>query len=140
MVFIGEVGTVGDSTGGTLRSAIAEACFMIGVEENPDVVRRLGCSPVFGNVAFEQSKGALIQVDGGRVVASPSYHLLRLFANHRGDVLLKSEVQTYNLPQGYDGHAGIMLFDNSYDFEEIRLNGQPLNGITVASGEWKPDG
>ena len=140
MVFIGEFGTVGDSTSGTLRSAIAEACFMIGVEENPDIVRRLGFSPVFGNVAFEQSKGSLIQVDGGRSVASPSYHLLRLFANHRGDVLLKSEVQTYNRPQVYDGHAGIMLFDNSYDFEEIHLNGQPLNGITVARGEWKQEG
>ena len=33
-----------------------------------------------------------------------------------------------------------MLFDNSYDFEEIRLNGQPLNGITVARGEWKQEG
>ena len=39
--FVGEMGTAERGVAGTLRAAIAEACFLIGAENNPDRVRRL---------------------------------------------------------------------------------------------------
>ena len=139
MVFIGEMGTR-DSTGATLRAAISEACFLIGLEKNPDVVRRVGFSPVLGNADFEQTRCPLIQFRGHEVIGSPSYYLWKLFANHRGDELLRSEVKTYARPQIYPGRAGLYLFDDSYDFESITLDGQPLDSIEIIRGAWTREG
>ena len=55
-VFIGEFGTTERPLAGTLRAAVAEACFLVGAEENPDMVRRLAYAPVLGNAGFENQR------------------------------------------------------------------------------------
>ncbi len=136
-VFIGEFGTVEKPLAGTLRAAVDEACFLLGAERNPDMVRRLAYAPVLGNVNFENQRYPLILFDTDRTIVSPSYHLLRMLSHHRGDEVLNTVVHTYDKPQIYTGRAGIELFDNSYDFREVRINGNPVSKVSVLSGGWK---
>ena len=137
MAFIGEFSTTEPGLAGTLRAAVAEACFLVGAESNPDVVRRLAYAPLLGNAGFESQRVPLITFDTYRVAPSPSYHLLRLFSSHRGDELLPTRVDTYRKPQVSVGRAGIEMFDNSFEFKETRFDGKPIDSLSVVSGGWR---
>lgn len=138
-VFIGEFGTTERPLAGTLRAAVCEACFLIGAEQNPDMVRRLAFAPVFGNTAFENQRFPLILFNTFQAVASPSYYLLKVFSHFRGDEVLKTLVETYHKPQAYAGWAGIEMFDNSYEIKDVKMNQTPVTEGTVKSGGWKLD-
>ena len=136
-VFIGEFGTTERPLAGTLRAAVAEACFLVGAEENPDMVRRLAYAPVLGNAGFENQRHPLISFNTHQAVVSPSYHLLKMFTRHRGDEVLKTIVDTYEKPQVRMGRAGVEMFDNSYEFKDVRIDGVPVSDISVMSGGWR---
>ena len=135
--FVGEMGTAERGVAGTLRAAIAEACFLIGAENNPDRVRRLAYSPVLGNTGFALQREPLIRFFRDSVALSPSYQVWQLFATHRGDKLLQSEVETYRRPGVRMGRPGLFLFDNSFEFTDVQINGQPVSRLEVLSGGWK---
>ena len=135
-VFIGEFGTMTHALAGTLRAAVTEACFLIGAERHPNIVRRLAYAPILGNVGYERQRYPLILFDTERAVVSPSYHLLKLFNQYQGDELLNTTVDTYEKPQANTGRAGIEMFDNSYEFKEVCIDGKPITDISVIRGGW----
>lgn len=136
-VFIGEFSMGDASLQGTLRAAIAEACFLLGVENSPEVVKRLAYAPILGNASYNFQRYPAISFNNNSAVGSPSYYLMKMLADHRGDELLKTEVDTYSKPQVTFGSAAIELFDNSYDFEEVKIDGRPVAEATVRTGGWK---
>lgn len=136
-VFIGEFSMGDASLQGTLRAAIGEACFLLGVENSPEVVKRLAYAPILGNASYNFQRYPAISFNNNSAVGSPSYYLMKMLADHRGDDLLKTEVDTYSKPQVTFGSAAIELFDNSYDFEEVKIDGRPVAEATVRTGGWK---
>ena len=136
VAFIGEFGTTKYPMAGTLRAAIAEACFYIGAEGNPDRVRRLAYAPIFGNVSFGQQRYPLISFNTSQAVVSPSYHLLKMFNHHRGDEILNTAIDTYDKPQIYPGRVSIELFDNSFEFKDVKINNTLVSEIDVKRGGW----
>lgn len=138
-VFIGEFSAADPSGRSRMKSALAEACFLIGAENAPDVVKRVAYAPVLGNAQYPLVRAPLILFDNHRVVATPSYYLFQLFAQNRGDEVVKTEVQTYKRPQVSFGQAGIEMFDNNYEIADVRLNGQLVAEGTVRTGGWQID-
>lgn len=138
-VFIGEFGMVGKQTQGSLRAAIGEACFLIGVENSQDIVKRLAYSPLLGNTNFPFQRYPIILFDNGKAVATPSYYLMQLFAENRGDEVLKTEVETYQKPQITFGRSGIELFDNSYEIKEVKIDNVMIPDASVQTGGWAID-
>ena len=139
-VFIGEFGTTERPLAGTLRAAVAEACFLVGAEENPDMVRRLAYAPVLGNAGFENQRHPLISFNTHQAVVSPSYHLLKMFTRHRGDEVLKTIVDTYEKPQVRTGRAGVEMFDNKWEFKDARTTYVPERDIRDERGMEGPGG
>lgn len=139
-VFVGEFSMGDASLQGTMRAAVSEACFLLGVENSPEVVRGLAYAPVLGNAGYGFQRYPAIAFDNANAVGSPSYHMLKMLADHRGDELLKTEVDTYGKPQVAFGYAAIELFDNSYDFEDVRIDGRSVADILVRTGGWKAAG
>lgn len=138
-VFIGEFSMGDASLQGTLRAAIGEACFLLGVENSPEVVRRLAYAPVLGNVNYDFRRYPAISFNNHQAVGSPSFYLLKMLAENRGDEVLKTEMETYSRPQVTFGRAAIELFDNSYDFEDVRIDDVPVTDATVKTGGWNVD-
>lgn len=138
-VFIGEFGTVQSSVAGTLQAAIGEACFMIGAERSPETVKRLAYAPVLGNVNYTRNRPSMIEFDNHRAVATPSYHLWKLFTEYRGDKVLKTNVGTYGKPQVTFGHVAIEMFDNSYEIKNARLNDRRVSEAKILTGGWYVD-
>lgn len=134
--FIGEFSLSGGAAPGSLRAAIGEACFLAGAENGQDIVKRLAYAPVLGNTKYRLERYPAISFDGARIALSPSYYLLQLFGNNRGDEVLKTEVCTYQKPQVTFGRAGIEMFDNSYEFKEVKIDDSPVTDGTVMTGGW----
>lgn len=135
-VFIGEFSAVQEPYSGTLRAAIGEACFLIGMERYPDIVKRVAYAPLFGNSNFDNIRPAAIRFNNHQTIASPSYYMLWMFGNYRGDEVLKTVVHTWEKPQVTFGRAAIELFDNSYEFKDVKINNNIVREGVVTSGGW----
>ena len=59
-----------------------------------------------------------------------------MFSSNRGDEVLKTEVRTYQKPQVTFGRAGIEMFDNSYEFKEVKIDNSPVTEGAVMTGGW----
>ena len=131
MYFIGEFGAAHSPHGGTLRAAVGEAAFLIGAEKNPFNVKGVAYAPLLGHAAFPSYGTPAIQFDASRIVKHPSYYVLEMFANNRGDELVHTIVDTYQKPLISFGHAAIMLHDFSFDVKDILFNENPVPNAFV---------
>jgi len=138
-VFIGEMGVTCSQYGGTLKAAIAESCFLIGAEENPQMVKSVAFAPVFGNADYAIKRYPLTLFKKDSLVYTPSYHLLKLFASHRGDLLFSTQVDTYSRPYVMAGRPAVELFDNSYEIKDVKINGSSVEQSEILAGGWKID-
>lgn len=81
-VFAGEyAANVG--TRPTLRSALAEALYMIGFENNADKVKQAAFAPLFNNINGTQWDYDMINFNASHVYGIPSHVVQRIFAENR---------------------------------------------------------
>lgn len=139
-VFISEMGVTCSRYGGTLKAAIAEACFLIGAEESPQTVKKVAYAPVLGNADYSVNRYPLLLFKKDSLLQTPSYYLLKLFANHRGTQIYPTQVHTYAKPYVTEGRASIELFDNSYEIKDVKINGNPIGESTICTGGWEVKG
>jgi len=88
-VFVGEYAAQSDRTTSihnknNWRTALAEAAFLTGLERNADIVQMASYAPLFGNIDGWQWKPDLIWVDNLQVMATPNYHVQKLYAVNKG--------------------------------------------------------
>jgi alpha-N-arabinofuranosidase len=76
----------------TLNAALAEAAFMTGLERNADVVQLASYAPLLAHVDAWQWSPNLIWFDNLRSVGTPSYHVQKLFGQHKGTTVLPAAV------------------------------------------------
>jgi alpha-L-arabinofuranosidase len=126
MTFIGEFGASWSPEGGSLRAAIGEAAFLVGAERNPMNVKGVAYSPLLGHAGFPLQGVPAITFDASGLVKSPSWHVLELFANHRGDEVLATSVKTFHKPLVTQGRVSMICYDDGYEVGEAALDGHPL--------------
>ncbi len=90
-VFLGEYAAHAEQDKGeihnSLRTAIAEAAFLTGVEKAANHVSMTSYAPLLGRIGANQWLPDLIWFDEKAVVLTPNYHVQRLFSVYRGDWL-----------------------------------------------------
>ena len=106
-------GTSGTDDAGTMRAAVGEAAFLIGVERRPGCVRGLSYTPLIGT----PSTGGLLLAGMGRLVRTPSYYVWQLFADHRGRRLLTTNVTTARKPLLTYGKASVAVVGDAFAVE-----------------------
>lgn len=105
-VFVGEYA----SKGNRWYNALAEACFMTGLQNASHAVKLACYAPLFCNVDYQDWKPDLIWYDNHQAVVTPNYHVQKLFMEHQGDWLLSQEME--DMPEavitsvGQDSLAG----------------------------------
>jgi alpha-L-arabinofuranosidase len=91
-VYTGEYAvTQGFGKVGNLSAALGEATFMMGMENNSDVVIMCSYAPIFvneNNIAWQPD---MIRYNSSQVMCTPSYYAQKLMANNVGTKLLKVE-------------------------------------------------
>ncbi len=149
-VYVGEYAVVGGHAGkGNLRCAIAEAAFLTGLERNSDVVVMSSYAPLFVNTHDRTWNPDAIVFDAGSCYGTPSYHLQKLLAQNRPDVLLPRTVQCDVQPkEELRGAVGVGTWETQAEFKEFKvLRGhetlyasRPDGGgdaFKTMRGEWK---
>lgn len=122
-LFVGAFGAAWGDEGGTMRAAVGEAAFLVGVEHSPAHICGVSYSPLLGHTGFPLNGTPAILFDASRVVKTPSYHVLKMFAGHRGKELLVTEVNTYQKPLVTCGRASIAFSGDEFEAGEIALDG-----------------
>lgn len=89
-IYCGEYAvTSGFGHTGNLNAALGEAVYMMGMENNSDVVTMNSYAPIFvneNNVAWQPD---MIRYNSAEVMCTPSYYVQKLFANNIGTHVLK---------------------------------------------------
>lgn len=81
---------------GNLDAALGEAVFMMGMENNSDVVAMNSYAPIFVNENDARWRPDMIRFNSHQSMGTPSYYVQQLFANNIGTRVIKTEC-TWNL-------------------------------------------
>jgi len=146
-VYVGEYAVTHDPGHGHLQCALAEAAFLCGLLRNSDVVTMASYAPLFVHVQDRKWNPDLIAFDGLRSAPTPSYHVQRMFAAHRPDVLLPTQAPACRV-EGGAGTIGLGTWNTHVEFAdvEVEVDGKVVHrsvfadgpaGWQFASGDWK---
>lgn len=134
--FIGEFGNMQYPEARTMGAAISEACFLVGIEQHPNMMSRLAYSPMLGNADYLNGRWPMLLFNNHQVVPSPSYYMMRLFNEHRGNEVLPTDVDTYLRPTVTFGGISVYMFDNCYEMTDVSIDGKAVENGRVLSGNW----
>ena len=103
-IYVGEYAvTQGFGNIGSLDAALGEAVYMMGIENNSDIVTMASYAPIFANLNDRMWAPDMIQFTSDRVFGTPSYYVQNLMANNVGTRVL-------NVKQ-----------DNPYSYGEVQV-------------------
>lgn len=91
-VYAGEYAAHDDRRRTTLRSALAEAAFMTGLERNGDVVRMASYAPLLAKIGRTQWNPNLIYFTNTQVFPTINYYVQQLFSANAGDIWLPAQI------------------------------------------------
>lgn len=89
-VYCGEYAvTQGFGTLGNLNAALGEAVFMMGMENNSDIVKMSSYAPIFVNENDDRWRPDMIRFNAHAVMGTPSYYVQKLMSANVGTRTLK---------------------------------------------------
>lgn len=106
-VFIGEQ-SVNKGWTGKFYGALGEAQFLIGAEQNQDLVELMSYAPLLENVNFMAWYPNLILFTQNQSIGIPSYYVWKLFGTRRGKTVIASEEKTARIRLPYYGGCALL--------------------------------
>ena len=115
-VFVGEYA----SWSNTLKSALAEAAYMTGLERNGDIVVMAAYAPLFGNLTATHWAPDLIWFNNHLSTGSINYYMQKLFSTNAGTTLLGTEFSGAQIPaEDLKGKVGLGTWWTSAEFDNL---------------------
>ena len=111
---------------GNMNAALGEAVYMIGMENNGDIVTMSSYAPLFVNDNAKNWPTDLIHFDSHRAFGTPSYWVQHLFANHVGTRTVPQTLR-WRLPEPkpieakHPLHVGVGTWATQAEFKEPQL-------------------
>ncbi len=91
-VYVGEYAvTNGYGKLGNMNAALGETVYMMGMENNSDVVELASYAPIFVNENDARWRPDMIRFSSSRVMGTPSYYVQQLMPQHLGTQVVKVE-------------------------------------------------
>lgn len=157
-LYLGEVAvTTGEAGGlrGNLLAALSEGVFLMGCEQNADVVSMVSYAPLLAHVEGRTELTgapppwhAMVYFDGTRVFGTASYYLWKLFGANRPDYSVQTVISFPDAkPVEVTGQIGLGTWADRAEFKDVRVeqNGRVLYasdfntnaaGWNAAGGRW----
>jgi len=128
-VFVGEF-AVNDGNGrGNLRAALGEAVILTGLERNSDLVTMAAYAPQMSRLTDKEGREhfletwSMIKFNNTESYGTPSYHVFKMFARHKGDVFLPTRVEVGTTPRlrgmATTGTIGLGTRYTSAEFQDV---------------------
>lgn len=142
-IFVGEWATTEGSPTGNLNAALGDAAWLTGLERNSDVVIMQAYAPLLVNVNPGASQWGtnLIGYDALGSFGSPTYYVLKMFAENRSDVVLPSQLimpqdSEEDFPQPH-GAIGLGSWATQVEYKDIKVTrGQQTLFDAAQDGAW----
>ncbi len=139
-IFVGEYAvTVGENMC-SLGAALGEAAFLTGVERNQDIVSLTSYAPMMLNEDYMSWIPDLIVYNNDQVYGIPTYHALKMFAEHRGDTVVELETQSEQQLLDYPGMPAIGAAHPGVSFRNVFVNGTPCEEVRNVPGYFQTVG
>ena len=142
-IYVGEY-AVTDGFGdlGNMNAALGEAVYMMGMENNSDIVPLNSYAPIFVNENDARWRPDMIRFNSSRVMGTPSYYVQMLMPRHLGTQVVKlSQTNPYKGKSfkkltPMKSYAGFGTWSTRASFETGKSNSQ----YQFVSGDWKAEG
>jgi alpha-L-arabinofuranosidase len=129
-ILVGEYAAVQGSPTGTLAAGLGEAAFLTGIERNADLVIGASYAPLLVNMNAPNWPTSLIGYDGLESYGSPSYWVLKMFADGHGRRVIGSRLDgapgnVFDLATHSPGHTYLVIVNDGGAAQPtlIRLRG-----------------
>ena len=130
-VFLGEYAAKSN----TLKSALAEAAYMTGLERNGDIVEMAAYAPLFSSGVARHWAPNLIWFDNDTAMGSISYHVQKLFSLNQGTKVIDHSLDGAKIAQeSLKGAVGVGTWYTSAKFDNIVITDNKTGEI-LASDE-----
>lgn len=126
-IFVGEYAVTEDEALGSLRCALAESMFMLGIENNQDIVRLSAYAPLFENIHYRSWPINLIRFDNHSAYGIASYHAISMLGANRGDDVIASSFESKKMYKNISGLPGIHSVKDGLQFKNPTFNGKPVS-------------
>lgn len=103
-IYCGEYASTIGCKEGTLYGALGEAAFLTGIERNQNKVRMTSYAPLFKNVDYVSWEPDMIIFNNHENYVIPSYYMLKMFAENRGEYVCECNVITDSDRRLESGH------------------------------------
>ncbi|MDE6381010.1 MAG: carbohydrate binding domain-containing protein, partial [Muribaculaceae bacterium] len=113
---------------GNLNAALGEAVYMLGMENNSDVVAMNSYAPIFVNENDARWRPDMIRFNSSDVMGTPSYYVQQMFPNNIGRQVVKTD-WTYDLTKPRQTeeektqpvHVGLASWGTDVEYRDARL-------------------
>jgi alpha-L-arabinofuranosidase len=137
-IFVGEYAVTYNRVNASLYSALGEAVFLTGLEHNQDIVTMSCYAPLFLNSNYKSWFPNLIVFNNHESYGIPSYYMLQMMGQSRGDYVIESKVETNMLTDKKFGRAGLYAEKAGVTFSNVTIDGKKQNTIVGnITGEFK---
>lgn len=138
-VFVGEYAVNAGMDAGNLRSALGEVMFLLGIENNQDIVTLTSYAPLLENVDYVAWSPNLIAFDTTRAFGIPTYHALSMLGEHRGDYVVRTEVESGSANREAAGLPGLITRGGGLRFRNASVDGRPVDIAHQLQGQFVED-
>ncbi len=139
-VYVGEYAvTNGFGNLGNMNAALGEAVYMMGMENNSDVVELASYAPIFVNENDARWRPDMIRFNSSRVMGTPSYYVQQLMPQHIGTQVVKV---VQNNPYKDKARKQLTPKQSRVGFGTwgTRASFETVKEVEYINGEWKKDG
>ncbi len=148
-IYVGEYAvTQGFGVNGSLDAALGEAVFMMGIENNSDVVKMASYAPIFANLNDLKWRPDMIQFNQKGAFGTPSYYVQKMMADHVGTRVLKVvqenpyESLFHEKPVSPENSKiGFATWATQASYQLVSVNGKNVEQKYYSKkGDWKQNG
>ena len=137
--FVGEWATQEGRPTPNLNAALADAAFIMGLEQNADAIPMECYAPLLVNVnpGAGQWGTNLIGYDALNSFGSPSYYAQSMLAKHRGEIVLSSNLKVEPVPTKQEpvphGGIGVGTWHTQVEYTDIKVTTPDGHSLLTAA-------
>jgi len=141
-IYVGEYAvTSGFGNLGNMNAALGEAVYMMGMENNSDIVPLNSYAPIFVNENDAKWRPDMIRFNSSRVMGTPSYYVQQLMPQHVGTQVVKvtqtdvSQRQPIPSVTPKESRLGVATWATKATFQPQGFNEK--GQWTMSGGQWE---
>ena len=140
-IYVGEYAVTRNyGKNGSLYAALGEAVFMMGMENNSDIVKMASYAPIFANVNDIRWAPDMIQFNSEKAFGTPSYYMQKMMADNIGtrimDVSQENTISKIFSSATFDNRSNEIILKVVNMGKENASTVIYLNGKHITSGVW----